>query len=92
MAEDVLARLRRIQGLAAKLEVHHAQIDEMMSLMVQDGLTAMPYGQYGGSIPDPILKHPRIFEYKVQAGEAGLALAGVPQRVPPPWVAPAWCQ
>lgn len=54
MAEDVDKQLRRIQGLASKLEANHSQVDEMMLLMKADGLAAMRYGQFSSNnIPDP---------------------------------------
>lgn len=40
-------------GLAEKLETNHDGITNMMQLRVADGLSAMAYGQYGGSFPDP---------------------------------------
>lgn len=53
MAEDVRQRYQRLRWLVVKLETNHSQVDEMMGLMIQDGLGAMRYGQYGGSFPDP---------------------------------------
>lgn len=54
MANDIEASLRRVQGLAGKLETNHPQVDQMMKLMIADGLAAMRYGQFGnGNTPDP---------------------------------------
>lgn len=54
MANDIEASLRRIQGLAGKVETNHAQVDSMMRLQIADGLGAQQFGQMGnGNVPDP---------------------------------------
>lgn len=48
-------RLLDAKGLVAKLNTSHLQVTEMMLLMIQDGMGAMAYGQYGGSTPNPTM-------------------------------------
>lgn len=48
-------QLEELKQLLGKLVASHKQVSEMMLLMVQDGLGAMSYGQYGGSTPNPTM-------------------------------------
>lgn len=47
------ARLNDAEKLLKSLTKHHLEVTAMMRLSVQDGLSAMQYGQHGGSTPDP---------------------------------------